>query len=85
MMIPEYIRFYGGNVTSALDEYARVFFALINSMYRLQAKEALLQLSVTNAAQGGENAQGVVDSLRKQERGLHGIVEEVRVIKGNKK
>lgn len=83
MIIPEFIRFYGYSVEQALNDYAVRFFSLANSMYRLQARESLMQLTLINAGSaGGSDAQTVIDELKKKEKGLHGILEEVRVIKG---
>lgn len=82
MMIPEFIRFYGYTVSQVMDEAAITFFALMNSMYRLQGKESLNQLSVQSAAfQGGSGATQIIEDLKKQAKGLHGIVEEVRTVK----
>lgn len=80
MMVPEFMRFYGYKAKDCLDEFAITFFSLVNSMYRIQANEALMNLSVTSAAFSGDS--NVQDQLRKQSRGLHGIVQEVRVVKG---
>ena len=81
MMVPEYMRFYGQDASQALGEYAKRFFSLINSMYRLQAKEALTSVTVISAAVSGDN-NNVISDLQKQERGIHGIVQEARSIKG---
>lgn len=80
MIVPEFIRFYGYTAEQAMQELAVRFFSLVNSMYRIQANEALMTLNVTNAAFSGDS--GVVDQLKKQSRGLHGIVQEVRIVKG---
>jgi hypothetical protein len=82
MIVPEYIRFYGYTSNEVLLEYAKTFFALVNSMYRLQAKEALLFVNNVAAAMSGKDGKSHVEALQKQEKGLHGIVQEVRVIKG---
>lgn len=85
MMIPEFMRFYGYTLTQVLDEYAISFFSLINSMYRLQAREQIRDIVSVSAGMAGKDGQNTVDELKKQERGLHGVVEEVRTIKGIKK
>lgn len=81
MMIPEYLRFYGGSTETVLASTARTFFALLNAMYSLKAKELLDSLYMTSNAFVGKEAQGYEDALIKQARGISGIVEEVRVIK----
>ena len=81
MMIPEYIRYYGGSVDSVLATYARTFFAMLNAMYSLKAKELLDALYMTSNAFAGKEGQSYEDALKKQIKGISGIVEEVRVIK----
>lgn len=81
-MIPEFMRFYGYTATDTLQELARTFFSLVNSMYRLQAKESLEAIVNTSTAMsGGSEADKVISELKKQEKGVSGIVEEVRNIK----
>jgi hypothetical protein len=83
MIIPEFMRFYGVTAEKALSDYAVRFFSLANSMYRLQAREDLMLITVMSSAlSGGSEAQTVIDELKKKEKGLHGILEEVRIIKG---
>lgn len=81
MMIPEYLRFYGGSPESVLATPARTFFAMLNAMYSLKAKELLDALYMTSNAFAGKDAQRYEDALKKQARGISGIVDEVRVIK----
>lgn len=82
MMVPEFMRFYNYTTTQALDELAKTFFSLVNSMYRLQAKESLEDIVNTSAAMsGGSDADTVISELKKQHKGISGIVEEVRTIK----
>jgi hypothetical protein len=85
MMIPEFMRFYSYTLTQTLNEYAVAFFSLINSMYRLQAREQIRDVVSVSAGMSGKDGQSILDELKKQERGLHGVVEEVRVAKGIKK
>lgn len=81
-MIPEFIRFYSYTASQTLLEYAQTFFALVNQMYRLQAKESIQSIVNVSAAQsGGEHATRVLSDLQKQEKGISGIVEEVKNIK----
>jgi len=82
MMVPEFMRFYNYTTTQALDELAKTFFSLVNSMYRLQAKESLEAIVNTSTAMsGGGEADKVISELKKQEKGVSGIVDEVRIIK----
>ena len=82
MMFAEFIRHYSYTAEQALDEYAKRFFALVNSMYRVQAKEAIMALHVGSAGNtGGKDAQKVLDQLNKQAKGNQAILEEVRIIK----
>ena len=81
MMIPEFIRFYGYSLEAVLNEYARSFFALLNSMYQLEAKESLINITNMSTAFGSDNGNDVISNLEKQRKGIGGIVNEVRVIK----
>ncbi len=72
MIIPEFIRFYGYTTEQTLNEYARTFYTLVNSMYQIQAKETLMLTYAANAT------QELIDGLRKQEKGIAGTVQEVK-------
>lgn len=76
MVVPQFLRFYGGyTISSVLQEYAITFFGLVNSMFRIQAKEALSIIASNNA-----DAE-IVKDLQQASKGVHGIVQEVRNIK----
>lgn len=78
-MVPEFIRFYSGyTITTVMDEYAKVFFALVNAMYRLQADEQLREIEVESSINGSDES---FSNIKKKSRGLHGILQEVRTIK----
>lgn len=81
MMIPEFIRFYGYTAQEVLHEYAITFFSLVNSMYRLQAREQLRQIVAVSAGMNGKESQSTISEIEKQEKGLHGIVQEIRNVK----
>jgi hypothetical protein len=82
-MFAEFIRFYGYTAEQALGEYAKRFFALCNSMYRIAGKESLELLVInSNAMSGGDDASRLADNLKKQAKGNHAILQEVKVIKG---
>lgn len=81
MIVPEFVSYYHYNVTDTLNEYARTFFALSNSMYRLKANRSLSNISEISAALSKDKSS-VINDLVKQSKGLSGIVEEVRIAKG---
>jgi len=79
-MIPEFIRFYNYTASDVLNEYARTFFSLVNSMYEISAAESLtniMELRASNSKDGDK----VITSLQKQNRGLGAIIKEVKVVK----
>lgn len=81
MIVPEFMRFYGYTVAKALDEFAIAFFSLVNSMYRIQAKETLSNILSVSAGMSGKEGKEIVRKLEKQSKGLQGIIQEVRNIK----
>ena len=87
MVVPQFLRFYQGyTATTLLDEYAITFFSLVNAMYRVQAMEALDQvhiISIPNMEKS--DSQKSIELLRKNAVGIHGIIQEVKTIKANKK
>lgn len=82
MLIPEFIRFYGYTREQTLAEYAIAFFALVNSMYQLKAKENLDGILQVSVGMAGEKGRSVVGKLEEQAEGLERILNEVRVVKG---
>jgi hypothetical protein len=81
-MFADFIHFYNYTAEQALGEYAKRFFGLCSSMYRIKAKTNLMDLMVINhGTNGGDKAEGFIDELNKQAKGNHGILEEVRNIK----
>jgi len=72
MIVPEFIRFYGYSLDQTLNEYAKTFYSLVNSMYQIQAKEALMLVYASNAN------DDLVSGLKKQEKGISGTVQEVK-------
>lgn len=79
-MIPEFMRFYSYSSSDVLDELAIRFFSLGNSMYQIQAKESLSHVMEASTAFSGNKEY--LKSLEKQQKGVGGIVDEVRTIKG---
>jgi hypothetical protein len=82
MMFADFIHFYGYTADQALSEYAKRFFGLANSMYRIKGVDSMNQLVIaSNAASGGDGAQQLMNEFKRQAKGNQGILEEVRVIK----
>lgn len=79
MIVADFMRFYNYSLTDTLNEYAVSFYSLVNTMYRQRATEALTLMSAFNAT------QELVDGYNKQQKGLHGIVQEIRVARKSKK
>lgn len=79
MLIPEFIHFYHYTLDGIMGMYSRTFFSLVNAMNRLQGKYSLANIGDVAAATHGD--ESYLNSVRKQERGLHGIVQEVRIAK----
>ena len=86
MIVPQFLRFYTGyTASSALAEYGKTFFALVNSMYRLQADETIVAINTTAAGSADATQRNaIIEKLQKGAKGLHGILEEVRNIKNVK-
>lgn len=83
MILPRFLHFYPGyTAQSALDEYVITFFSLVNAMFRLEARYAMDRI-VENSVPHADKGYGtkVMDELKKQAKGLHGILQEVRTIK----
>jgi hypothetical protein len=85
MLIPEFMQFYKYTVTQVLDEYARTFYSLVNAMYRIKASQSITEIGNVASAMSGKDGQDYVESLRKQEKGIHGILKEVRIAKKAKR
>ncbi len=78
MIIPEFIQYYGYTVEQAMSEYAKTFYSLVNDMYRLKARDALMVAQGVAIGMGNEQA---LKSLEKQERGLSGFIREVKLVR----
>lgn len=86
MIVPEFLRFYSGYTAGkVLDEMAKTFFSLVNSMYRLQAQEQIsfIEGVVVGNAEPKQRSSAI-SALQKSAKGLHGIVQEVRSVKNGK-
>lgn len=80
MVLAEFMRFYHYSVDEAMELYAVTFFALVNSMYQIQAKEMINDIKSVASAMS-KDPQSVIDKLEKSANGLHGIIQEVKNIK----
>ena len=78
-MIPEYMRFYKYTVSDVLNEYARTFFSLVNSMFEIHAREMLDNITISSAD------KNVVAELTKRQKGLGSIIEEVKIARNARK
>jgi hypothetical protein len=81
--VPQFLRFYGGyTVNKLMDERAITFFSLANAMYRIKADESLDRINTSSVPHMDKSgARSVIDGYKKQSKGLHGIIQEVRSIK----
>ena len=86
-MIPQFARFYNYTVADILNEYARVFFSLVNSMFEITAQEMLNDITVQRTQNSEDGGADTIRSLQQQAKGLSAIIDEVKVVKGvrNKK
>lgn len=82
MLVPEFIRFYGYTRAQTLSEYAISFFALVNAMYQLKAKERLDGILEVSTGMAGDKGRSTVTKLQDQADGLDKVLREVRNIKG---
>ena len=83
MIVPQFLRFYGGyTADSLLSEYAVRFFSLVNSMYRLESSEKIDNVhAITIANAEPKDRESALKALEKSSKGLHGIIEEVKTVK----
>lgn len=80
MVVPYFLHFYPGyTMRGVLDEYAVTFFSLVNALHRIKASQTLdIAYAVSVGISGDQSA---ADKLRKAGDGLHGMIQEVRVVK----
>ncbi|MEI7632008.1 MAG: hypothetical protein WCJ60_01650 [bacterium] len=62
-----------------MNEYAKLYFALVAQMYRLKAGEALTDMTVQNAT------DETVTAFKKQYGGLHNIINETKLYRSLRK
>lgn len=82
MIVPQFMRFYHYSLADTLDEFAVSFFSLVNSMYRIKAQENIEGALRVSLGTSGKQGQDTLRKLEKEAEGLHGILNEVRNVKG---
>lgn len=82
MLVPEFIRFYGYTREQTLAEYALSFFAMVNAMYQLKAKERLDGILEVSTGMSGDKGRSTITKLQDQADGLDKVLREVRNVKG---
>lgn len=82
MIVPQFMRFYHYSLADTLDEFAVAFFSLVNSMYRIRARENLDGALQVSLGMSGKEGRETLNKLEKESQGLHGILKEVRNVKG---
>lgn len=85
MVVPEFMRFYGYTRRQFLGEYAIAFFALVNSMYQLKARERMDGILEVSTGMAGEKAKDTINKLERQSEGLEPVLREVRAVKEMKR
>ena len=87
MIIGEFINYYPAyTVESVLNMYAITFFSMLGAMYRLKGSnnhEIAYRTAV--AMSGGDSLSSYMEQAKKQEKGLKGLLEEVRMVRKFKK
>lgn len=82
MMFAKFIRFYNYTAEQALNEYAIRFFALVNSMLRIEGENNLTNLMIVNyGTNGGSETNNLFEQYKKQAGGNNEILQEIRSIK----
>lgn len=83
MIVPQFLRFYQGyTAQSVLEESAKTFFALVNAMFRLKALEQIDGITVVAIGNAEPvNRNEAMTELEKASKGIHGRVEEVRLVR----
>lgn len=81
MIVPQFIRFYGYSLTDTFNEFAVSFFSLVNSMYRLQAKERLDGILEVSMGMAGKEGKGTISKLQEQAEGLGKYIREAEVLR----
>jgi hypothetical protein len=82
MIVPQFMRFYHYSLADTLDEFAVSFFSLVNSMFRIKARENIDGALRVSLGMSGKEGRSTLKKLEKESQGLHGILQEVRNVKG---
>jgi hypothetical protein len=81
-MFADFLQFYGYKAEEALNEYAKRFFALCRSMYKLKARDNIVDLTnLSYAFAGGKDIKKLAEQYKKDYEGNDRILREIRNIK----
>ena len=86
MLVPRFLRFYGGYTASTvMDEMARTFFGLVNQMFRIEAQERLYRITDFSVAQTSDKAaEKVFNDLKEQYDGPDKYIEQAKLLRSIK-
>lgn len=80
-MFADFIQYYNYTAEQALSEYAKRFFGLCGSMYKLKARDNLVELTnLSHGIAGGNDAKKLAEQYKKDFEGNDRILREVRNI-----
>ena len=81
-MFADFLQAYSYTAEQALNEYAKRFFSLCESLYKLKARDNLTDLAnLSSGMAGGKDAKKLADKYQEQFEGNDKILREVRNIK----
>jgi hypothetical protein len=84
MTIPQFIRFYQGyTINNVMSEFALVFYTLVNAMNRIKANEQIDDITSVRIA-NAERPEEHVRKLQEQSKGLSGLIDQAKIIRGLK-
>jgi len=78
-MFCDFMQYYGYSAEQTLNEYAKRFFGLCASMYKLKARDNIVELTnIANGMAGGKDAKKLAEQYKKDYEGTDSILREVR-------
>lgn len=86
-MIGEFIHYYHAyTVESVLTMYAKTFFSMLSTMYRLKGQDNQQNAYRTAVAfAGGDTFSKYIEENTRQAKGTKGLLEEVRLVRSFRK
>jgi len=85
-MFAEYVWYYKQSPDVVLNEPAKRFFSMCNSMYKLRANDDIRKMIIVGASfAGGNEAKTVYNSLERESQGNDQLLKEIEIIKSIKK